>query len=146
MRKAWSLLSDGARPPAVSEPACRRPASRFEHASRPVASRLAPTGQVGFSRFPQRGGANKKPPQPWGCGGLLLNPGGDLLSHGLVPHYHRRNCVSLPSSEWNRVGPQRYGRQKKVRIAQSARFRHGAKPLLEVRPWTAACSVRGTSL
>ena len=26
-------------------------------------------------------------------------------------HYHRRGCVSLPSSEWDRVVPQRYGRQ-----------------------------------
>jgi hypothetical protein len=26
-------------------------------------------------------------------------------------HYHRRGCVSLPSSGWDRVVPQRYGRQ-----------------------------------
>ena len=37
-------------------------------------------------------------------------PGGDLLLHG-SPHYHRRSCVSLPSSGWDRVGPQRYSRQ-----------------------------------
>jgi hypothetical protein len=28
-----------------------------------------------------------------------------------MPHYHRRWCVSLPSSGWDRVGPHRYGRQ-----------------------------------
>jgi hypothetical protein len=38
-------------------------------------------------------------------------PGDVLLSHGETPHYHRRYCVSLLSSEWNQVGPQRYGRQ-----------------------------------
>ena len=26
-------------------------------------------------------------------------------------HYHRRWCVSLPSSKWNRVGPHRYVHQ-----------------------------------
>ncbi len=40
-------------------------------------------------------------------------PGGVLLSHGETPHYHRRSCVSLLSSEWDQVGPQRYGRQAK---------------------------------
>jgi hypothetical protein len=34
----------------------------------------------------------------------------DLLLHADA-HYHRRGCVSLPSSEWDRVVPQRYGRQ-----------------------------------
>ena len=28
-----------------------------------------------------------------------------------MPNYHRRWCVSLPSSGWDRVGPHRYGRQ-----------------------------------
>ncbi len=40
-----------------------------------------------------------------------LKPGDVLLSHGEAPHYHRRYCVSLLSSAWNQVGPQRYGRQ-----------------------------------
>ena len=39
-------------------------------------------------------------------------PGGDLLLHE-NSHYHRRSCVSLPSSGWDRVGPQRYSRQGK---------------------------------
>ena len=38
-------------------------------------------------------------------------PGGDLLSHGETPYYHRRCVISLPSSEWDRVVPTRYGRQ-----------------------------------
>ena len=34
----------------------------------------------------------------------------DLLLHADA-HYHRRGCVSLPSSEWDRVVPQRYCHQ-----------------------------------
>ena len=44
-------------------------------------------------------------------GGFGLDPGSDLLSHGLRPHYHRRRASSLPSSEWDRVVPARYSRQ-----------------------------------
>nr|ADI17033.1 hypothetical protein [uncultured Vibrionales bacterium HF0010_22E23] len=40
-----------------------------------------------------------------------MKPGDVLLSHGEAPHYHRRCCVSLLSSAWSQVGPQRYGRQ-----------------------------------
>ena len=40
-----------------------------------------------------------------------LAPGNDLLSHGETPHYHRRYCVSLLSSEWIQVVPQLYGFQ-----------------------------------
>ena len=45
-------------------------------------------------------------------GGRLLYeaPGDDLLLHACA-HYHRRGCVSLPSSGWDRVVPQRYGHQ-----------------------------------
>ena len=38
--------------------------------------------------------------------------GNDLLSQGLSPHYHRRNSVSLPGSEWDRVVPPCYGHQR----------------------------------
>ena len=38
----------------------------------------------------------------------------DLLLHGETPHYHRRSCVSLLSSEWDQVVPQRYCRQAKT--------------------------------
>ena len=40
----------------------------------------------------------------------------DLLSHGETPHYHRRSCVSLLSSAWDQVVPQRYYYQKKSYI------------------------------
>lgn len=50
-------------------------------------------------------------------------PGSDLLSHGETPYYHRRWTFSLPSSEWNRVGPVRYGRQAK----KAARPDYGAR-------------------
>ena len=44
--------------------------------------------------------------------GLLCKvPGGALLSHGEAPHYHRRRCVSRPSSGWDRVVPHRHSRQ-----------------------------------
>src|SRR6202011_3564509 len=35
-----------------------------------------------------------------------------LLSHGLSPYYHRGCSVSLPCSEWERVGPLRYCHQR----------------------------------
>ena len=35
-----------------------------------------------------------------------------LLSHTLEMHYHRGCSVSLPCSEWERVGPLRYDHQK----------------------------------
>src|SRR4051812_22101678 len=34
-----------------------------------------------------------------------------LLSHDLSSHYHRGCSVSLPCSEWERVGPPRYDHQ-----------------------------------
>ncbi len=39
---------------------------------------------------------------------INLAPGNDLLSHRETPHYHRRYCVSLLSSEWDQVVPQLY--------------------------------------
>lgn len=44
---------------------------------------------------------------------LMGVPGGDLLSHAFT-HYHRRNFVSRLCSEWEEVGPKRYGRQAKT--------------------------------
>src|SRR5688572_27472343 len=38
--------------------------------------------------------------------------GNVLLSHSLAPHYHRGCSVSLPCSEWERVGPLRWDHQK----------------------------------
>ena len=39
--------------------------------------------------------------------------GNDLLSQSLALHYHRRCGVSLPCSGWERVGPPRYGHQRR---------------------------------
>src|SRR4051812_39938141 len=40
-----------------------------------------------------------------------LCSGDVLLSHNLSSHYHRGCSVSLPCSEWERVGPLRYDHQ-----------------------------------
>ena len=40
-----------------------------------------------------------------------VNSGNDLLSHKLYKHYHRSCGVSLPCSEWERVGPPRKDHQ-----------------------------------
>src|SRR6266581_2351178 len=40
------------------------------------------------------------------------NTGDVLLSHNLEMHYHRGCSVSLPCSEWERVGPLRWDHQK----------------------------------
>ena len=40
-----------------------------------------------------------------------LCSGDVLLSHNLEMHYHRGCSVSLPCSEWERVGPLRYDHQ-----------------------------------
>ena len=58
-------------------------------------------------------GAQKTAPELLRRGGLDEMPGGDLLSRGETPNYHRRWTFSLPSSEWNRVGPVRYCHQAK---------------------------------
>ena len=41
-----------------------------------------------------------------------INSGDVLLSHKLYKHYHRGCSVSLPCSEWERVGPLRYNHQR----------------------------------
>src|SRR4051794_3813509 len=49
--------------------------------------------------------------------------GNVLLSHNLASHYHWGCSVSLPCSEWERVGPLRYDHQRAEpsgRIAASA--------------------------
>src|SRR6266478_790495 len=38
----------------------------------------------------------------------VFSSGDVLLSHGLSPYYHWGCSVSLPCSEWERVGPLRY--------------------------------------
>lgn len=45
----------------------------------------------------------KRPPNV--CSAAFVSPGGYLLSRDLSSDYHRRADVSLPGSEWDRVGP-----------------------------------------
>ena len=40
-----------------------------------------------------------------------MSPGGYLLSRDLSTDYQRRADVSLPGSEWDRVGPSGYDHQ-----------------------------------
>ena len=40
-----------------------------------------------------------------------MDPGSYLLSRDLSSDYHRRADVSLPGSEWDRVGPSGYDHQ-----------------------------------
>ena len=60
--------------------------------------------------------AQKKPATPFrGMAGT--SPGDDLLSRDLSSHYHWRGSVSLPGSEWSRVGPLRCGHQEAVTLS-----------------------------
>jgi len=56
-----------------------------------------------------RPGRGKKQPRVLGGTRGSIGPGDVLLSHTLEVHYHRGCGVSLPCSEWERVGPPRYG-------------------------------------
>jgi hypothetical protein len=56
-------------------------------------------------------GTRKKKPSPGRERVFGIKPLAVTYSCMDKPHYHRRGCVSLPSSGWDRVGPQRYGRQ-----------------------------------
>src|SRR6266446_6902877 len=49
---------------------------------------------------------------PMGLTHRAFGSGDVLLSHGLSPYYHRGCSVSLPCSEWERVGPLRYCHQR----------------------------------
>src|ERR1700726_692861 len=48
---------------------------------------------------------------PDGLNHRAFSSGDVLLSHGLSPYYHRGCSVSLPCSEWERVGPVRDSHQ-----------------------------------
>src|SRR5438132_10066834 len=60
-----------------------------------------------------RGGESRaKTKSPLAFSQRALSSGDVLLSHGLSPYYHRGCSVSLPCSEWERVGPLRYCHQR----------------------------------
>jgi hypothetical protein len=63
-----------------------------------------------FSRKKSRAGSPEKE-KPSTLTGKVLGSGDVLLSHDLSSHYHRGCSVSLPCSEWERVGPLRYCHQ-----------------------------------
>ena len=54
---------------------------------------------------------------PDGINHRAFYSGDVLLSHGLSPYYHRGCSVSLPCSEWERVGPPRYCHQSRGALA-----------------------------
>ena len=54
--------------------------------------------------------ADEEAPKPFRFRGFIY-PGSYLLSRDLSSDYHRRADVSLPGSEWDRVGPSGYDHQ-----------------------------------
>ena len=66
---------------------------------------LAPLG-----RNLQAAPADEEAPKPFRFRGFIY-PGSYLLSRDLSSDYHRRADVSLPGSEWDRVGPSGYDHQ-----------------------------------
>ena len=92
--------------PEAGTAACRRAEN-----GRKIAPRAWHGGRLcAFSR------TNERSPRT-GYEGFSIGPGGDLLSHGQVPHYHRRKAVSRSCSGWEGVVPARYGRQGKGLVA-----------------------------
>ena len=62
------------------------------------------------SKFVSRWLTNDEAPKPFQFRGFIY-PGSYLLSRDLSSDYHRRADVSLPGSEWDRVGPSGYDHQ-----------------------------------
>jgi hypothetical protein len=60
----------------------------------------------------------------------FINSGDVLLSHNLEMHYHWGCSVSLPCSEWERVGPLRYDHQKAGEAEASPWGNHQGRSLL----------------
>ena len=60
----------------------------------------------------------RKAPQNFRSAGLVY-PGSYLLSRDLSSDYHRRADVSLPGSEWDRVGPSGYDHQASVLLSSA---------------------------
>lgn len=60
--------------------------------------------------------ANDEAPKPFRFRGFIY-PGSYLLSRDLSSDYHRRADVSLPGSEWDRVGPSGYDHQALARLS-----------------------------
>ena len=66
----------------------------------------------------------------------FINSGDVLLSRNLEMHYHWGCSVSLPCSEWERVGPLRYDHQKAGEAEASPWGNGGAvSPQLHQKFW-----------
>ena len=65
---------------------------------------------IGPARVDRRQCLKRRAPQSVNSAGLV-DPGSYLLSRDLSSDYHRRADVSLPGSEWDRVGPSGYDHQ-----------------------------------
>ena len=72
-----------------------------------------------FVRSKSAGAARRrKSPQNFRSAGFVY-PGSYLLSRDLSSDYHRRADVSLPGSEWDRVGPSGYDHQASALLRTS---------------------------
>jgi hypothetical protein len=101
--RAFQRAHPCGRRPTDSRVPTRSPAALAGLTVHPPASRLGVfSARVGDAK-------TKRPAHLTICWALCS--GDVLLSHGLSPYYHRGCSVSLPCSEWERVGPLRYCHQ-----------------------------------
>ena len=80
---------------------------------------MARHSQTSAAQFPRIWGQKGKAHPDNSRDGLLIYPGGDLLSRKLYRHYHRPCSVSRPGSEWDRVGPLRQSHQEILARSQT---------------------------
>ena len=73
---------------------------------------------AGVDDICEPGLANDEAPKPFRFRGFIY-PGSYLLSRDLSSDYHRRADVSLPGSEWDRVGPSGYDHQASVLLSSA---------------------------
>jgi hypothetical protein len=103
--------------------------------------RLVPTiGETGREqgrrRRTRRIGWKKREPRHGFHRAGFINSGDVLLSRNLEMHYHWGCSVSLPCSEWERVGPLRYDHQKAGEAEASPWGNGGAvSPQLHQKFW-----------
>ena len=72
----------------------------------------------------------------WSINGQEFDLASCCFRRGLPPNYHRRCCVSQPSSRWIGVGPQRYGHQDSLDPQVSPENCIGDRPLTLSRQLT----------
>ena len=81
----------------------------------------------------------RRTPDPLGIRRSGVKPLAMTYSCMAKPHYHRRGCVSLPSSGWDRVVPQRYGHQGDGWRVRSV---NGFWPVTRARSRVRCCVIR----